>query len=293
MGRRYLLVVLAAGLLLNCSKSPEKTGSLPLTVVEGIESSGTTVYSISPENATVRDTIRLNAKGNIRKVEWYVNGMQAESAQGRTFTSGNIHKGDLVYALVNNGKDEFQTNEIVIKNSAPMITSAGLSPPMPRVSDRITAEIKSLDADKDIISYQYKWHINNQYISDEDYLNADLKKDDIISVDITPFDGADSGKGVTLTSAILNSLPIVSESTPSYDGKVYSYQVSATDPDGDKLSFSIEEGPEGMKIDPASGLITWEVKPDKGSSHEVKVAVKDGSGTVVIPFSTTVGVSAN
>src|SRR5262249_31399451 len=37
----------------------------------------------------------------------------------------------------------------------------------------------------------------------------------------------------------------------------YQYTVKAIDPDGDPLTYSLPLGPQGMSIDPTSGLITW------------------------------------
>ena len=37
----------------------------------------------------------------------------------------------------------------------------------------------------------------------------------------------------------------------------YSYQATAFDPDGDKLTFSLLEGPSGMIINSSTGLVTW------------------------------------
>ncbi len=52
-------------------------------------------------------------------------------------------------------------------------------------------------------------------------------------------------------------------------GRTYKYKVEAS---GYGLSFELVEGPEGMKIDPASGVITW--VPWKGDLGDHKVVVK-------------------
>jgi len=40
-------------------------------------------------------------------------------------------------------------------------------------------------------------------------------------------------------------------------GTTYHYDVDATDPDGDPLTFSLKSSPDGMFINPSTGLITW------------------------------------
>ena len=44
------------------------------------------------------------------------------------------------------------------------------------------------------------------------------------------------------------------------DGKNISYQIVATDPDGDTLSYSLLDPPAGMVIDSSTGIINWQIK---------------------------------
>jgi len=59
-------------------------------------------------------------------------------------------------------------------------------------------------------------------------------------------------------------------------GELYSYTVEAMDPDLETLYYSLEEGPEGMSIDPLTGVITWPIGEDQGGINEVAVRVSDG-----------------
>jgi len=59
---------------------------------------------------------------------------------------------------------------------------------------------------------------------------------------------------------------------------VYSYDVEATDPDGDALTYSLDAAPAGMSIDPATGLITWPVTPNEAGRHAVTVRARDPGG---------------
>ena len=38
---------------------------------------------------------------------------------------------------------------------------------------------------------------------------------------------------------------------------LYSYDADASDPEGDALTFSLDQAPTGMTIDPNTGLIQW------------------------------------
>src|SRR5262249_58447914 len=58
----------------------------------------------------------------------------------------------------------------------------------------------------------------------------------------------------------------------------FSYEVTATDPDGDALSYYLDAAPAGMSIDRATGVVAW--TPDAGQvgTQRVSVRVLDGRG---------------
>ena len=57
-----------------------------------------------------------------------------------------------------------------------------------------------------------------------------------------------------------------------------SYAVQAVDEDKDTLKYQLESAPPGMIIDPATGVITWQVRSDVKGTYQVRVAVQDGYG---------------
>jgi hypothetical protein len=62
-------------------------------------------------------------------------------------------------------------------------------------------------------------------------------------------------------------------------GKSYTYQVQATDPEGDALTYEIAAGPQGMSID-ATGKITWTPTSADRGSQSILIEVKDNQGAV-------------
>jgi hypothetical protein len=58
----------------------------------------------------------------------------------------------------------------------------------------------------------------------------------------------------------------------------YRYQIQAEDPDEDRLSFSLERGPEGMVIDPETGLLLWPLSGTSMGEVEVSISVTDEEG---------------
>lgn len=73
-----------------------------------------------------------------------------------------------------------------------------------------------------------------------------------------------------------NHVPEISSSpvTNILLGADYSYDVEASDPDGDSLTFSLETSPTGMTINATTGEISW--NPGSLGSYPVSVKVSDG-----------------
>jgi RHS repeat-associated protein len=75
--------------------------------------------------------------------------------------------------------------------------------------------------------------------------------------------------------------PPVILSSPEVDGNVgaaYTYAVTATDADGDPVTYALTTAPAGMTLDPASGLIRWTPAADQTGDQVVAVQAADGRG---------------
>jgi len=85
---------------------------------------------------------------------------------------------------------------------------------------------------------------------------------------------------VTITVNPVNDAPVlyVADDKTLAEGSILSFMVDAYDPDlpFDTLAFTLDEGPEGATIDPATGFFSW--TPGDGPALEsVTVRVTDGS----------------
>jgi len=292
--QKSILILILMLLLAGCSdkKSPMnvESDSEQSLKSHSVQSSAIRIY---PDDPTVKTLITLSIDSQMlegAKINWYINDIKDESSIGLNFHSDALQKGDTVKAvIVQNGK-EYESNELVIRNTPPVIIISELLPAKPKADSNFTVTIKAKDVDGDVVNYKYKWTVNDIFTSEQPYLNTELKSGDKVAVEITPYDKEDSGKTVRMTKKVLNSLPEFWESEPVFDGTIYKYQVKATDPDNDILAFKLEKGPEGMTIDPASGLISWEVKPKDKGYHDIEVRVTDNNGgSLLIPFSTRIG----
>ncbi|MFB6100155.1 MAG: putative Ig domain-containing protein, partial [Candidatus Nanohalobium sp.] len=66
-------------------------------------------------------------------------------------------------------------------------------------------------------------------------------------------------------------------------GKAYSYDAEATDPDGNALSYSLNQSPSGMSIDSDSGKVSW--TPSSSGTYDVEIVVSDGEASVSQSYS--------
>ena len=80
----------------------------------------------------------------------------------------------------------------------------------------------------------------------------------------------------------LNQVPEF-KATPDTEalvGKGYVYTATAVDADGDVLTYSLLEKPQGMEIDSETGIISWNPVAGDIGNHAVTVEASDGKGGV-------------
>ena len=89
---------------------------------------------------------------------------------------------------------------------------------------------------------------------------------------------------------LFNNSPVIESDpiTTAKEGAAYTYDVEATDPNGDTLEFSLLVHPTGMTIDSTTGVITWTPTESQIGEIEVVVEVSDGSKSDTQPFTITV-----
>jgi hypothetical protein len=169
-------------------------------------------------------------------------------------------------------------------NTLPEVVSIKLTPKLVYPGTMIKAEIEGRDADDDPVTFYREWKKNDEALPGEildDLDTKGFKKGDLITLYVAPFDGKENGKRKwSPTIMIANRPPQITSSPPTAISNSYIYEVKASDPDGDKLTFSLEGAPPGMTIDPTIGRIEWnvpslsELKSDM--VYNVKVIASDG-----------------
>ncbi|MBI3753023.1 MAG: hypothetical protein HY266_03125 [Deltaproteobacteria bacterium] len=127
----------------------------------------------------------------------------------------------------------------------------------------------------------YEWRKNGEPLdSAGEVLSSDFKKGDTISLTAVPSDGKQKGTPVMVVTHIFNSAPVITSTIKDSKmiDKVFTYQVKAEDPDNDTLAYTLLGYPDGMTIDPKTGLIKWAAPSGFKGKTNVMVSVSDVAG---------------
>ncbi len=86
-------------------------------------------------------------------------------------------------------------------------------------------------------------------------------------------------------SVLVNDPPAVVSAPPlrATEGEAYAYVIRVADayPVAEGHTFAFLEAPDGMHIDPATGLVTWTPREGQAGPHEVAAQIRDDHGGVV------------
>ena len=121
------------------------------------------------------------------------------------------------------------------------------------------------------------------YIPDNNYNGQD-------SFSFYAFDG-ELNSNISIVSiniSAVNDGPIITSSPllNATEDLLYTYQVTAEDPENDQINFELDTYPEGMSIN-ESGLISWIPVEGQLTSDEVVLTISDNGDDGALPFTQT------
>ncbi len=291
----YFYYIVAAFLLFACSSdNPDLTGakgpSGARSDVSGtLQQPGAAVekayaLEITPKEATRKTILNLSSTGfdlSRAQIEWLVNGRPLSTQVPAQFDGTDAAKGDTIQAKAVIQGREILSDSVQLLNVPPELTRVKIMPEVIQRGDTLYIEAVGSDADGDSVTLLYEWTLNGLPSGKGKGIEATLKRGDKVRVRVTPTDGEVNGQSVILTHEIVNWPPaVVEHKNFSFDGTVYTYQVKASDTDGDTLVYSLETPLNGMTIHPATGLLQWIVPPDFKGDKNVTVFVADGNGGI-------------
>ncbi|MDP2227395.1 MAG: putative Ig domain-containing protein, partial [Moraxellaceae bacterium] len=105
--------------------------------------------------------------------------------------------------------------------------------------------------------------------------------------------GVSATQSYVINVSASNNVPVLTSTavTAASEGVVYSYTVTATDPENQPLTFSLTTAPAGMSIDSVFGTISW-MPPQALANYTANVTVQVSDGGVSTTQSFVITVSA-
>jgi RHS repeat-associated protein len=208
----------------------------------------------------------------------------------------------------NQGGIDLQTFDVIVQqgNSAPIITSV-LPVQKPQVGKEFQYQVTAQDLDGDTLSYGLlsnsyqpigvsidpqtgvlKWTPTAAQLGGVSVYGdfKELVAPWQVIVKVTDGKGGEAYQSLDLIVDALkvNAAPVIN-STPRQTmqlGSTYFYAIDATDPNGDRLTYSLVNPPAGMTI--KDGLISWTPTAVQSGNNSVTVKVSDGSLTTTQSF---------
>ena len=183
----------------------------------------------------------------------------------------------------------------VSTNQAPIITSTPIT--LATVNEAYAYNVDATDPDGDTLIYSLTTKpIGMTINSSTGLINWTPTSAGDYDVTVEVSDNGSPVKNTTQSFTIhvgqpsINQAPIIT-STPITTATVdqtYVYNVNATDPNGDTLTYSLTTKPTGMTIKSWNGLINW--TPTSTGDYDVTVRVSDGELFDIQSFTITVNI---
>ena len=168
------------------------------------------------------------------------------------------------------------------------------------VGEELTATVDANDPDGDEVSFSLTGAPEGAEIDSESgdfsWTPAESQADSTYDIGVQASDGTASSEtsfAVTVEEQEEENNPPQFTSVPEDDtvavGEELAATVDANDPDGDEVSFSLTEAPEGAEIDSESGDFSWTpAESQADSTYDIGVQASDGSASSEASFTVTV-----
>ena len=212
--------------------------------------------------------------------------------------AGNGEKGDQIAVRVT-GSDggppsaPLTSSAVTVANTAPTAT-VSLAPASPTTQQVLTATATRADVDGDTVTLTYVWKVDGATVrttagtsSLSDALDLGLAgngdEDEVVTVEVVPHDGDESGAPTTDSETVANSAPAISSVTIDQasprTNDVLSATAVSTDADGDARTYGYQWQRNGADVAGETGAtldLSAAGNGDKGDEITVRVVASDG-----------------
>lgn len=217
---------------------------------------------------------------------WRLAGSQVGADQSQ-FTLVDAARGDEIELVVvaTDGKLPSLpfSERFEVRNAPPIFLGVEVSPRSALYKGRtISLRPKVRDLENDPIEVRYAWFVNDRVSreTEAEFATDRLRRGDIVRATLIASDGIDESKPFVTPDLVIGNAPPSIRSKPggTSDQGIFRYEPKVEDLDGDLLHFSLEEAPDGMAIDDASGVITWLPAESQRGIHRPILVVEDSRG---------------
>lgn len=238
-----------------------------------------------------------NGGGDRSTVVWRIDGV--EVGEG-VHLLGGFSRGQRVECEVTPRDDQGESGppasgSVVVSNSPPRLDSATISPRSPSAGDTLTVSAEGWsDPDGDPEAYLYTWFVDGAGPWTGPTLSGDLlRRGDVVTVRVTPFDGFSDGPPAQDEVTVTNSTPeapvlaITPERPTGHDDLTCGLLVPAPDADGDPLTYTftwsqaslVYTGGDVGSSDGLSGNVLLEHNTEPGRTFTCTATASDGLAT--------------
>ena len=158
-----------------------------------------------------------------------------------------------------------------------------------RVGSVLRAVVETTEDEAGFDEVELEWRVGGEVVGSEETLDTSaFSPGDVVELRAMPAGelAAPGGRGGRVHAEPIVLEPsvapeITSQPASGLEGGLFRYAVKATSSArGAQLRYELLKGPEGMRVDPASGVVEWRPEATQRGSFEVEVAVMDqwGSG---------------
>ncbi|HEY5627703.1 MAG TPA: Ig domain-containing protein [Nitrospira sp.] len=133
-----------------------------------------------------------------------------------------------------------------VDNHPPVIQAVTILPHPLTLSGPLTVMVEAQDLDSNTVSFRYRWLVNGQVVAGqttESFPPNLLKREDLVVVEVVPYDGMIEGVPFRSASAsVVNTAPILSSVSVDFDqaeqGRRVIAKAEVFDPDHDSVSLA-------------------------------------------------------
>jgi hypothetical protein len=222
----------------------------------------------------------LPAPGGEGRVVWEINGSAVSTAEPLSLDLNEypVSKGDTVRSVAYVDGREISSALVTIMNHPPMIANHEFKWHADEAGT-FDLVVDTYDPDGDTVTVQYKWTVNGVPGGTGQRTDLALSQGDEVEVDVIAFDGQDYSEGRFFQFTLQNRQPRFDTGRKYYlVGSTYIYNASASDPDLEPVTFSLDREPPGMTVDPESGQVRWDVPPEFLGTVEYDIVATDPRG---------------